>query len=80
MKLSVNLTKDDVEFIDEYAKARKVDSRSAVVHEAIELLRATQLSDAYAAAWDEWGAEGDTEDNAEPWDSAVRDGLTGTGR
>lgn len=75
MKLSVSLADDDVSFIDDYAKTRKVGSRSAVLHEAVELLRTSQLSDAYATAWEEWdAAEGD----AEVWDGAVGDGLTGT--
>jgi hypothetical protein len=45
-----------------------------VLHEAVELLRASQLADAYAAAWDEWAADEDTQ----LWESTVGDGLTGT--
>jgi Arc/MetJ-type ribon-helix-helix transcriptional regulator len=73
MKLSVSLVEEDVTFIDEYAKAHEAPSRSAVLHEAVDLLRASQLSDAYAAAWQEWDSSAD----AEGWDSAVGDGLSG---
>lgn len=47
-------------------------TRVPVLHEAVELLRTSQLSDAYAAAWDEWAAD----DETEAWDAAVGDGLT----
>ncbi|HEY4019237.1 MAG TPA: antitoxin [Pseudonocardiaceae bacterium] len=73
MKLSVSLIDDDVAFIDEYARTHAARSRSAVLHKAVELLRANQLADAYAAAWDEWAA-----DDAQLWDTTVGDGLTGT--
>jgi Arc/MetJ-type ribon-helix-helix transcriptional regulator len=73
MKLSVSLIDEDVAFIDEYARTHSAASRSAVLHEAVDLLRASQLSDAYAAAWDEWASEED----ARLWDAAVGDGLTG---
>ncbi|HJP75652.1 MAG TPA: antitoxin [Pseudonocardiaceae bacterium] len=72
MKLSVSLIDDDIAFIDEYARTHAAPSRSAVLHEAVELLRASQLSDAYAAAWDEWAADEQTQ----AWDAAVGDGLT----
>jgi Arc/MetJ-type ribon-helix-helix transcriptional regulator len=74
MKLSVSLIEDDVAFIDEYARTHDAASRSAVLHEAVDLLRASQLADAYAAAWDEWAADEDTQ----LWESTVGDGLTGT--
>ncbi|HEX3782749.1 MAG TPA: antitoxin [Pseudonocardiaceae bacterium] len=73
MKLSVSLVEEDVAFIDEYAKAHEAPSRSAVLHEAVDLLRASQLSDAYAAAWQEWESSGVAED----WDATAGDGLSG---
>ena len=73
MKLSVSLVEEDIAFIDEYAKAHEAPSRSAVLHKAVDLLRASQLSDAYAAAWQEWDSSGFAED----WDSTVGDGLSG---
>jgi len=72
MKVSVSLPDEDVEFLDEYARARGYRSRSAVVHRAVRLLRSSELGDAYAEAWAEW------EDAAEAdvWESTVADGLT----
>lgn len=70
MKLSVSLGEDDVAFIDRYATEHGVDSRSAVVQRALGLLRALELGEEYAAAWDEWErSEGDV------WDVALTDGL-----
>lgn len=71
MKLSVSLPNDDVEFLDEYARTQGYDSRSAVVHRAVRLLRSTELGDAYADAWSEWSATGE----ADVWNVAVGDGL-----
>ena len=71
MKVSVSLPEDDVEFLDAYAQEQGIESRSAVLHKAVRLLRALELGDAYAEAWDEWGGS----DDAQLWDSAVTDGL-----
>jgi len=38
---------EDVEFLDEYAKKQGYESRSAVVHKAVRLLRGSELSAAY---------------------------------
>ncbi len=71
MKLSVSLPNEDVEFLDEYARTQGYDSRSAVVHRAVRLLRSTELGEAYAEAWSEWSQSGE----ADVWDAAVGDGL-----
>ncbi|MGA7270695.1 MAG: ribbon-helix-helix domain-containing protein [Acidimicrobiia bacterium] len=71
MKLSVSLPDEDVEFLDEYAQTQGFRSRSAVVHKAVRLLRASELGSDYAAAWREWDESGD----ARAWESAVADGL-----
>jgi Arc/MetJ-type ribon-helix-helix transcriptional regulator len=71
MKLSVSLAEEDVAFIDDYAAKSNVPSRSAVLHRAVELLRASELEDAYSAAWDEWSAAEDAAD----WDAATADGV-----
>ena len=71
MKLSVSLPDEDVEFLDQYARTQGYDSRSAVVHKAVRLLRASELGGDYADAWDEWSESG----NAEAWDTVVGDGL-----
>ncbi len=71
MKLSVSLPDEDVEFLDAYAREQGIRSRSAVVHKAVRLLRASELSGDYAEAWDEWSESGD----ADAWDATVSDGL-----
>jgi Arc/MetJ-type ribon-helix-helix transcriptional regulator len=71
MKLSVSLPDSDVEFLDAYAKAQGVTSRSAVLHHAVRLLRSSQLGAAYEAAWQEWEESGEAED----WDATAADGF-----
>ncbi len=71
MKLSVSLPEEDVEFLDQYSRERGYDSRSAVVHKAVRLLRSSELGEAYADAWDEWSDSGE----AAMWDTTVEDGL-----
>ena len=71
MKISVSLPDDDVEFLDSYAASQGFDSRSAVVHTAVRMLRSSKLGDAYAEAWREWESSGDTD----LWDVATSDGL-----
>lgn len=61
---------EDVEFMDRYAKEHGVVSRSGVVQRALSLLRATELGDDYAAAWDEWDRT-----EADAWEATVADGL-----
>ena len=73
MKVSVSLPDDDVEFLDSYAQAQGIESRSAVVHRAVGLLRASQLESAYEEAWAAWVAAAD----AEAWEDAAADGLGG---
>jgi Arc/MetJ-type ribon-helix-helix transcriptional regulator len=71
MKVSISLPDDDIDFLDEYAERQGYPSRSAVVHRAVRLLRASELGAAYEAAWDEWDQTGD----AGAWDAVVGDGL-----
>jgi Arc/MetJ-type ribon-helix-helix transcriptional regulator len=71
MKVSVSLPDEDVEFLDAYAKSKGIESRSAVVHKAVRLLRASELGAAYEDAWQEWAESG----AAEEWDAAIGDGL-----
>lgn len=71
MKLSVSLPQDDVAFIDEYLARTELTTRSGVVQRALELLRASQLEEAYGAAWDEWADE----DEHRTWGVASADGL-----
>ncbi len=71
MKVSVSLPEDDIEFLDSYAHAQGIASRSAVVHKAVSLLRDAQLATAYEDAWGGWTASGD----ADVWETTVGDGM-----
>ncbi len=71
MKVSVSLPGEDVQFLDEYARERGLNSRSAALHKAVRLLRSAELAGTYEAAWDEWEAEGD----AAVWESTTGDGV-----
>ena len=52
-----------------YSTIGEIESRSAALHRAIRLLRASELGDAYAAAFTEWA-----DDSAnDAWDNAVVD-------
>ncbi|MGH3304701.1 MAG: ribbon-helix-helix domain-containing protein [Streptosporangiaceae bacterium] len=71
MKVSVSLPDDDVEFLDAYAQSQGIESRSAVVHKAVRMLRASELGEAYEDAFTSWEDEGE----AAIWDAATADGL-----
>lgn len=71
MKVSVSLPGEDVAFLDAYASAHAYPSRSAVVHQAIRVLRLGELHEAYGDAWAEWDADGE----AESWNAVVGDGV-----
>ncbi len=71
MKVSVSLSAADLAFLDEYARSSGAPSRSAVLHEAVRMLRERQLGDAYEQAWDEWAAS----DDASAWDGLSGEGL-----
>jgi len=71
MKVSISLPGEDLEFLDEYVRKVGLDSRSAAVHKAVRLLRASELGEAYLAAWEEWEASGD----AALWETTIADGL-----
>ena len=71
MKISVSLPDEDVVFLDDYARSHDLPSRSSSVHRAIRLLRASNLADQYASAFDEWTEDGESD----LWDVTVADGL-----
>lgn len=71
MKISVSLPEEDVSFLDSYAESGGSPSRSAVLHEAIALLRTATLMKDYAQAFDEWVGTGE----AAVWDVVASDGL-----
>ncbi len=70
MKISMSLPDEDVTFLDAYAEAKGLASRSAALHKAVRLLRASGLGPAYEAAWLEWSDE-----NEAVWDATAKDGL-----
>jgi antitoxin MazE9 len=72
MKVSVSLPDEDVEFLDAYAAEQGFESRSAVLHKAVRLLKAVELGDAYKDAWREW----ETTDEADAWETVAADGVT----
>jgi hypothetical protein len=57
--------------VDEYASTVGARSRSAVIHQAIGVLRQVGLEEAYASAWEEWNAT----DDAALWDATSADGI-----
>ncbi|MDA3646416.1 ribbon-helix-helix domain-containing protein [Saccharopolyspora indica] len=71
MKVSVSLSDEDVTFVDSYAEQTGARSRSAVIHQAINMLRTAELEEAYESAWDEW----DGSDDARLWDVTTADGV-----
>lgn len=71
MKISVSLSAEDVATLDDHARKARLPSRSAAVHEAVQLLRTEGLEDAYEAAWEEWDRSGDRE----AWETTAGDGL-----
>ena len=71
MKLSVSIPDDDVVFLDEFAARAGMESRSAVVQQAIAMLKAAELTRDYVAAFDEWADSGD----ADVWEATTGDGL-----
>ncbi|MEU3275562.1 ribbon-helix-helix domain-containing protein [Saccharomonospora sp. NPDC006951] len=71
MKMSVSLPDEDVEFLDDYAREHEIGSRSAVLQQAVKLLKAAELGEAYAEAWQEW----DASDDARLWEQATADGM-----
>jgi Arc/MetJ-type ribon-helix-helix transcriptional regulator len=59
--VSLSLPERDIAFLDEYAATHVSPSRSAVIREAIEALRVSDLEDAYRDAWDEWTESGEAD-------------------
>ena len=71
MKISVSVPEPDVAYLDAYAAANDLGSRSAAVHHAVDALRRIGLALAYEDAWNEW----DATDAAATWDATAADGL-----
>lgn len=67
----MSLPGEDVDFLDEYARERGLESRSAAVQQAVRLLRIGELGASYEVAWDEWTGGGE----AKAWHDTIDDGL-----
>ena len=65
----MSLPKEDVTFLDAYVEEKGLASRSAALHRAVRLLKASGLASAYEAAWLEWQDE-----NESLWDATSNDG------
>lgn len=66
----MSLPDEDLTFLDAYVKEKGLASRSAALHKAVRLLKASGLGIAYEAAWSEWRGE-----NESIWDATSSDGL-----
>ena len=51
MRIEADLPNEDVRFLDAQASETGLGTRSAVLHPAVQLLRATRAADDYEAAW-----------------------------
>lgn len=71
MKVSISLPDEDVEFLDSYAEAQGLRSRSAVLQKAVRLLRGTELAPAYEEAFSSW----DESDDAADWNATAGDNI-----
>ena len=72
MKVSVSLPNEDIEYLDAYVHEQGLPSRSAGLHKAVGLLRASELGADYEAAWAEWTESGE----ADLWEITAADGLS----
>lgn len=72
MKISVSLSRTDLQYLDDFAAQHGIGSRSAAIQYAVDRLRHLALGDAYEQAWDDWSESED----APAWETAVADGLT----
>ncbi|HEX8345939.1 MAG TPA: ribbon-helix-helix domain-containing protein [Actinoplanes sp.] len=70
MKVSVSLPDDDIAFVDSYARDHGT-TRSAAMHQAVQMLRRRGLAADYEAAHDEWITSGE----ASAWAAVTDDGL-----
>ncbi|MDA8373527.1 MAG: ribbon-helix-helix domain-containing protein [Actinomycetota bacterium] len=71
MKVSVSLPEEDVEFLDSYAQAQGLASRSAALHKAVRMLQGAELASAYEDAFVSWEDSGDAAD----WDVTASDNV-----
>lgn len=71
MKVCISLPDEDVEFLDSYAEAQGLRSRSAVLQKAVRLLRGAELAPAYEDAFLSWDEAADAAD----WNVTAGDNI-----
>lgn len=69
MKVTIDLSQEDITFLDDYAMRHAADGRSGAARKAVELLRFSELGPAYERAWDDWRRSGESA----VWEGADKD-------
>lgn len=72
MKLSVSLSREEVDALDRFVEREGLGSRSAGLQRAIRLLSGPELAAEYAEAFAEWESSGE----GDLWAAHSHDGLT----
>ncbi|HET8896158.1 MAG TPA: ribbon-helix-helix domain-containing protein [Protaetiibacter sp.] len=67
VKVSISIPDGDLAYLDTQTLAGRYPSRSAALHDAIRMLRESELADAYAEAF--------AERHDDEWETAAADGL-----
>ena len=70
-KLTLDLSPEDVEFLDAYSSAHGLRSLPAALHAAVRALRSAGLGESYKKAWNEWSDSGE----GAAWATTTCDGL-----
>ena len=71
MRISIELSREDIAFLDDYADRHGRMERSAAVTKAVEFLRQSELGPAYEVAWDDWHKSGESA----VWAAVEEDGV-----
>lgn len=58
--MTIELSREDVAFLDDYFQRRGLKDRSDAATKAVELLRFSELGPAYEHAWDDWHKSGES--------------------
>lgn len=70
-KISITLRPDLMRFLETYQTQHALESRSAVIQQALEMLRLETLATEYREASQAW----DSSPDADIWDRSAGDGL-----
>lgn len=71
MRLTVSLPESEAEFLRRYQEQHQMASRSAVVAQALKVLREASLVEQYRQADDEWHESGE----ARVWEATAGEGI-----